>query len=242
LAFDTSTASCSVAVCQDDRLLAERYEEMPRGQSEALVPMIDAVLKEAELKPENIDLLAVSTGPGAFTGVRIGLATARALALALNCPLIGVSTFEALVHGLDDPIDDPINEPMGRQILCIIDTKRGDVFAQQFDSDLATVGDASVMSYEDVQGRIKKIRNEDGRAEGRTVLVGDGISGFLSICDKALIDTLDVYELAPRAEIIAEIAALRGIPDTDILLPKSPEAIYLRPPEAKISPNGGRLR
>ena len=90
LAMDTSTAACSVALWRDGGVVASRFEVIERGHAEYLVPMIEAVMAEADERPADIDLIAVSIGPGAFTGIRLGLATARAMALAQDIPCIGI--------------------------------------------------------------------------------------------------------------------------------------------------------
>ena len=100
LALDTATAACSVALWRDGAVLARRFEAMLRGQSEALMPMVGAVLAEAGCGFKDLDAIAVTVGPGAFTGLRIGLAAARGMALAAELPLIGVTTLEAVVHGV----------------------------------------------------------------------------------------------------------------------------------------------
>jgi len=97
LAFDCSGAACSAAVVVDDRPAAQRFVLMERGHAEALLPMIESVLREAALSPAGLDLLAVTIGPGSFTGLRIGLAAARGLALARRLPAIGVASFDAIV-------------------------------------------------------------------------------------------------------------------------------------------------
>ncbi len=96
LAFDCSGASCSAAVLIDDRPAAQRFAPMERGHAETLLPMIETVLREAALTPAALDLLAVTVGPGSFTGLRIGLAAARGLALARKLPAIGVTSFDAV--------------------------------------------------------------------------------------------------------------------------------------------------
>lgn len=96
LAFDTSAAHCAAAVLRGKTLIARKSEEMGRGQAERLVPLLDEVIRDAKLDWSDLSALAVGIGPGNFTGIRISVSTARGLALALDIPAIGVSTFDAI--------------------------------------------------------------------------------------------------------------------------------------------------
>lgn len=99
LAFDTAMAACSAAVFDTDAappLLASAFVPMERGHAEALAPMLDAMMREAKLSFTELDRIVVTKGPGTFTGVRIGLAMARGLGLALNRPVIGIDTLAAI--------------------------------------------------------------------------------------------------------------------------------------------------
>jgi tRNA threonylcarbamoyladenosine biosynthesis protein TsaB len=99
LAIDTALSACSVAIVRGDETLVSQVVPMARGQAEHLAPMVRAVAIEAGIGFSQIDLIAVTRGPGAFTGLRIGLAFARGLALALDRPCVGVSTLEVLALG-----------------------------------------------------------------------------------------------------------------------------------------------
>lgn len=96
LAIDTALDACSVAIVREGETLAALSEQMNRGQAERLAPTVQEAIAAAGLTFAQIDRIAVTTGPGSFTGVRVGLSFARALALALNKPCLGVSTLEAL--------------------------------------------------------------------------------------------------------------------------------------------------
>jgi len=99
LAIDTALDACSVAIARGGETLSHLSEAMNRGQAERLAPMAQEAAAQAGVGFAEIDRVAVTTGPGSFTGVRVGLSFARALALALNKPCLGVSTLEALALG-----------------------------------------------------------------------------------------------------------------------------------------------
>jgi tRNA threonylcarbamoyladenosine biosynthesis protein TsaB len=99
LGFDTSAAQCAAALVSGSRVCASRVEPMDRGQAERLLPMLEEVLAGAGAGWGDLAALAVCTGPGNFTGIRIGVAAARGLALGLDVPAVGVTAFEAHSHG-----------------------------------------------------------------------------------------------------------------------------------------------
>jgi tRNA threonylcarbamoyladenosine biosynthesis protein TsaB len=103
LAIDTALSGCSVAIVRGDEILVSRIEPMARGQAERLAPLVDQLMAESGVSFGDIKMTAVTTGPGAFTGLRVGLAFARGLALALDKPCIGLSTLEVLAAGSGHP-------------------------------------------------------------------------------------------------------------------------------------------
>lgn len=123
LAFDTSLNSCGLAVydSQSGKSVTERVIT-DRGQAEMLVPMIKALLEKSGHSFEKIDRIAITTGPGSFTGLRVGLSTARHLGLSLNKPVLGLPTLDLL------SMQAPPHE--GKKLLCAIDTKRGDFYVK----------------------------------------------------------------------------------------------------------------
>lgn len=136
LGFDTSAAHCAAALLSGDRLVAWRFDPMDKGQAERLLPLIEEMLAEAGAGWHDLDLIAVGTGPGNFTGVRIAVACARGLALSLGIPAVGVTTLEALALGLPRPLT------------VIEDARRGEVYVQSFGTDDA--GPASLQPAEAV--------------------------------------------------------------------------------------------
>lgn len=127
LAIDTSTEDLSLAVSRAGGEPAERLVTAGRRHLELLLPEIDSLLRQEGLEVAEIDCLAVGTGPGAFSGLRVGIATARALAQALEVPLYGGGTLEALARGL---ASGP--EAGARWLLPLIDAKRGQVFTRLY--------------------------------------------------------------------------------------------------------------
>ncbi|UWQ21649.1 tRNA (adenosine(37)-N6)-threonylcarbamoyltransferase complex dimerization subunit type 1 TsaB [Jannaschia sp. W003] len=104
LGFDTAAAHCAAALVSGDRVVAEGFEAMARGQAEALFPLLDGLLREAGAAWDDLHALGVGVGPGNFTGIRIAVAAARGLALGLRIPCEGVSAFEALAPDEDTPV------------------------------------------------------------------------------------------------------------------------------------------
>ena len=128
LGFDTSAAHCAAALLRGDHVVAEAVQHMPTGQAEQLMPMIGDLLREAGLRWQDVARIGVGIGPGNFTGVRISVAAARGLALALNVPAIGVSSFDALAEG------------QGAPVLAAVDARRGQCHLR----DSRTADDAAV--------------------------------------------------------------------------------------------------
>lgn len=98
LAVDTALGACSCAVLEDTNVHAHRFTVMERGHAEALAPMVEDAMRESGIAFAELDRLAVTTGPGTFTGQRIGLAFMRGMRIALKRPLIGITTLEAMAH------------------------------------------------------------------------------------------------------------------------------------------------
>jgi tRNA threonylcarbamoyladenosine biosynthesis protein TsaB len=113
LAFDTSAAHCAAVLLHAGQVAALQAVPMATGQAEALLPLLSCMLEEAGISFEQLDAMAVGTGPGNFTGVRIAVAAARGLALAFERPSIGVTTFEALADGLPRPCTVALPAPRG---------------------------------------------------------------------------------------------------------------------------------
>ncbi len=122
LAIDTSLDACAVAIARDEEVLVTLSERMSRGQAERLAPMARELVSQAHITFADIDRIAVTAGPGSFTGVRVGLSFARALGLALSKPCLGISTLEALALGeREDGMRAALIETPGAAYLALYD-------------------------------------------------------------------------------------------------------------------------
>ncbi len=220
LAFDTTVAACSVAVWRDGEVLSAARETMAQGQAEALMPMIVAVMAKANVAYVDLDRIAVTVGPGSFTGVRVGLAAARGLGLAAGKPVIGVMTTEALAGAVPQE-----ERKAGTQILAAVDTKRGDLYVQIFDAKLAELGAVQVMPAADLAAYV---------ALGPVRAVGDAAAiAVAALGPRALLSAADAL---PDPAGIAAIAATRPP------VSGGPLPVYVRAPDAALPQHGGRLR
>jgi len=119
LAMDTSTLVMGVAVLENERLLGEMLTNQKKNHSVRLMPTVERLLQELDLAPSDLQLIAVGMGPGSYTGVRIGVTTAKMMAWALSIPLVGVSTLLAMAAGVG---------PVEGWICPLIDARRGRVY------------------------------------------------------------------------------------------------------------------
>lgn len=137
LAIDVSVNGCSVAILNTETsAFYQKRMETDRGQAEFLIPMVENVVQEANLTMKEIGSIVVTRGPGSFTGVRIGLATAKTLGLALNIPVLGLSTLDVIARVYPD----------NQHTLFLIDTKRDDFYGQVGEGT-----DPKIWSMEDVE-------------------------------------------------------------------------------------------
>src|SRR6267142_1300217 len=122
LAVDTALGACSAALVAEGRTLAHDHLPMARGHAEALAPMVDALMRGAGISFAALDRIAVTTGPGTFTGQRVGLAFARALGLGLKRPVIGVTTLDAMGE------EALAKHPSIAWAIAVADAKRGEIY------------------------------------------------------------------------------------------------------------------
>ena len=223
LAIDTATRGCSVALWQGGDVIGSAAEEMERGQSAALMPMIVKVLKESGRDFADLNAFAVTIGPGAFTGLRIGLAAARGMALAANLPVIGVSTLEAVAGAV------PEQERQGKTILVALDSKRADHYVQLFSATLEPLGEPQTSLPED----LPKLNFPTGLLSNGLLIVGDATSSTVeALSNQNFTVQASAASGLPDAKVIAALAAARWQQGER---PQSmPQPLYLRAPDVNM--------
>ena len=224
LALDTSTSRGSLALVSNQRLLAEYTLDSPASYLNRLLAGIDFLLQESGHIIKNVSLIAVSQGPGNFTGLRLGLSTAKGLALAIGCPVVAVNTLDALAA----------NFPLADGPVCpVIDAKKNEIYAAFYRCAGAVSslsGDYLLLSPKALGARILE----------PTLITGPGLERYGSLF-KELLGDLAVYPPPEfnyvRAGVLARLGLQQflagNIPDLDALTP-----FYLRPPDAELKKPG----
>ena len=173
LALDSSGLVASVALVEDDNMLGEYTVNYKKTHSQTLLPMLDEISKMTELELESIDAIAVAAGPGSFTGLRIGSATAKGLGLALKKPLVAVPTVEGLAYNLYDTPG----------LICpIMDARRKQVYTGLYrftDHKLEIVEDQMAIPMEDMLMKL----NSYGQ---QVTFLGDGVPVFRALIEEKL--------------------------------------------------------
>jgi len=217
LAFDTALDACAAAVWSDGTVLAAESVAAARGHAEMLFPMLARVLAQADLDYADLDRFAVTTGPGSFTGVRVGLAAARGLALGRSRPIIGITTLEAIAATVSPQVDT------GRRLGVAIDARRGELYVQVFEVDAGRPRAAtppSVIGHDEAAAFFGNGSLDIAGSGAGIVRAGLGERDGLRYHDTVI---------RPDAAILAEIASGRA---ADAGHPPSP--LYLRAPDAKL--------
>ncbi len=209
LGLDAALARASVALLRDGAVVAARATAGARGQAAALAPMLESVLAEAGVTAADLDAVAVTVGPGSFTGVRAALALAHGLALAAGRPLLGVTVAEALAEALP---------PRGaRAVWCAIDSRRGRVFLDADGAMRAYALDALPVP------------------RGPVAVTGDAA---VAVAARLAARGHDVQLTDARLPGAADVARVGARRLAGALPPLAAQPLYIDPPEARL-PAGG---
>ncbi|HWO23252.1 MAG TPA: tRNA (adenosine(37)-N6)-threonylcarbamoyltransferase complex dimerization subunit type 1 TsaB [Kofleriaceae bacterium] len=234
LGLDTSTVTSGIAIVDGDRLLADGRHDASARHADLLVA-VDGLCRRAGVAPAQLDAVAIGAGPGSFTGLRIGMATAKGIAFAARRPLWAVSSLAALGHDAAAVLDAAAvigADHAGAVIAAVIDARRGEVFAGCFRGG-APLGEERVLAPEAVAAWTEEL------AAGAPVrYAGDALAVYPALAP------LTEQWLTPAAPSGAAVAwlALAG-PRQDVLTSGAPS--YIRPSEAEVMyPDGvpGALR
>lgn len=234
LAVDTSTMVQSVAVLDGPQVLGERVLKTRAGHSAGLLAAIDGLLREVRWELERVELLAVGVGPGSFTGLRIGLASLKAMAFARELPLWPVSSLKTIARGVG---------PVEGLVVPVVDARRGEVYAGAYRRDAeASGGVGEALSDRAIApGALGALVAEQARAGEPVRLVGSGLRRYGAALVEGLeaqgglrVETLDATFAAPRASHLGWIAREEARPE---LLPALAmlEPNYQRASEAEIN-------
>jgi tRNA threonylcarbamoyladenosine biosynthesis protein TsaB len=195
LSIDAATKAMGVAVVEDDLVLARAELNIGKTHSERLLPLLDGILNTADISPESLDQIAVTVGPGSFTGLRIGISTAKALAYAWDKPLNPVLTLDALAYNLKgfDKIACPV-----------LDARKNEVYYAVYDETGSRVEEPQAMAPGLLAEHLAA-----SYAGRRIVLLGDGAKSYYPLfiekegLDIELMPPLGRYFLAASAGLLA---------------------------------------
>lgn len=216
LGFDTSTRATSVCLLRDDgewferTPTVERLTERPAHSAE-LLPAVDAVLSEASVGWSEVGAISVGVGPGTFTGLRIGIATARALAISNGAELRPVSSLAALAAGIDAPLRLPL-----------LDARRGELFGALYE-DGAELWEPFVATPEQLVERLREV-------PATAMAAGDGTLRFPELLESAA-----GVAVAPRespAHVVRALHVCRLATEVAAVPPEAVLPLYLRAPDA----------
>ena len=233
LAIETATAACSVAVWRDGEEFSI-FNVVDRAHAECLMPMLDAVMVQAGLPFAGIDAIAVTIGPGAFTSLRIGLAAARGVALALAKPCIGVTSLEAVAAAARAFAAAEQEQP---DVLVALDSKRGDLYAQPFAAHGEPLSHPAIVAADDLAAHLIAARvmgDKPLAVAGDAAAIADAALAAAGYATRSI----DACRF-PTALAVARLAAARWLAGDRPRTPTRP--LYLRaaetgPPIAPAAP------
>src|SRR5690554_4902541 len=165
LSIETSTKTCAVALVDENKTLAEIVINSEFTHSQKLLPAIDMLLKSLDKNLSDIELIGVSVGPGSFTGLRIGIATAKGLVFGKNIPVVGISTLEGLAQA---------SNCTDKTVVPILNARRNQVYTAIFEYSQGAFTrkmDDSVIKLEELMDKLKGL-------EGEFIFTGDGVFSF----------------------------------------------------------------
>ena len=217
LAFDTSMAACSAAILRDAASPPiQRFERMDRGHAEALFPMIEAVMRDGACGFGDLSKIAVTVGPGSFTGVRAGVAAARGFALAAGLPVVAATSLEVMARGL---VRQSSVAERGAGFVIVHDARRDEFYLQCFTADGTPLTEPALCTLSEAA---------DALRPGNGLVAGSGAEALASEAARR------GYQLHARfADLLPEARDLAAIAVTKSPQHRPVAPLYLRAPDAK---------
>jgi tRNA threonylcarbamoyladenosine biosynthesis protein TsaB len=220
LVVDSSSLTGSVALCHGEKLVAETLLNVRSTHSEKLLKQIDLLMAEAGWQLQDLDLLSAVTGPGSFTGLRIGIATVKGLAQVLDKPVVGISSLQMLA----------MNLPLSPVPICVLmDARKKEVYSQLFQWTAAGPEPLE-------EGRVLPPRELLSQIDQEVALVGDGVPLYRDLiseqlAEKAHLPTASAHQ--PRAAQAGWLAC-RAFAHSELLSAAELLPTYIRPSDAEL--------
>ena len=222
LGVDTTGVNCSVAVVEDQKILAEFSINNNITHSEVLMPMIEGMLRIAKIEVQELDYLALSNGPGSFTGVRIGAAAIKGIAQGLGRPVIEVPTLDAIAYNVLEP-------QSGTLVVPIMDARRNQVYAAVYEEYLGTPARVSDYLAVDIDALIEYVKGLlQNEKYTKVIFLGDGTGPYA--------EKLEGFQIAKPSDLLAKGTSVALLSRFSVEKAKNyadVEVFYLRKPQAE---------
>ncbi|MDZ7674349.1 MAG: tRNA (adenosine(37)-N6)-threonylcarbamoyltransferase complex dimerization subunit type 1 TsaB [Acidimicrobiales bacterium] len=222
LGVTTATKQVGCAIGGHEGVLASAHSARGKRHAETLAPSIDFVRRQARIELDEISVMAVDIGPGLFTGLRVGIAAAKAMAHALRVPMVGISSLDLLAWPL---------RHSDRELVAVVDARRGEVFHARYKP---TPGGVQRLT-EPVVTKPEELRAELQASDSEFLLIGDGALRYAEQWeDMVRVEVAEQFLAHPNAASLVQLAHARAIRE-DFVQPWQLEPLYLRPPDAEIN-------
>ncbi|GAA0700907.1 tRNA (adenosine(37)-N6)-threonylcarbamoyltransferase complex dimerization subunit type 1 TsaB [Paraclostridium ghonii] len=222
LGIDTSTNSTSVCIIEDDKLICEYTVNTKKTHSQKLMVMIESMVKESDLNIKDIDAIAICIGPGSFTGLRISMATAKAIAQVRNLPIIAVNSIESLAFNMN----------LCDKIICpILDAQRNQVYTGKYifeNGEFKIIEDVKVVTIDELIDELSKTNKE-------FIIVGEATNLYKEKLDNLKNTYIaSVSKNVSKASSLCDIAYMKFKKDIDVHNCYTINPMYIRKSQAEV--------
>ena len=221
LSFDTSTKAASIALLNDNELVGEIFINDKRTHSQKLMPMVESLFRLADITADDLDLLAVCIGPGSFTGLRIAMATVKAMAHAKNLKIIAVDSLESLAFNVSDS---------DKKIIPVLDAQGKNLYTASYrfsDGDYERIDEIEVVEVEELLNKIEKNGEE-------VIVLGEGLDKCRERFDLDNVEIPSLDKNVSKASSVACIAKNKFEKNIDVHSCYDIVPMYIRKSQAEI--------